>query len=192
MSVFITYLLLGIGIFRGLETANETAVVSIIIYPIAGIVAFIFGTYSVYDYTKIRKGKTKEMVLKLPKKIKELVRWITQRQVNIKYFTIFAFFTGMTISIFEFVCTGQVYLPTVIYIMGLPEYRGQAFGYLVLYNLMFIIPLILIFVAVYFGVTDKRLKAMVKRHVGLIKILTAIMFFILGVFIIVLSLQMFG
>lgn len=129
------------------------------------------------------------MILKLPKRIKELIRWIIQKQVNIKYFTVFAFFTGALISIFEFVCTGQVYLPTIIYIMGVPEYRGQAFGYLVLYNLMFIIPLILIFMAAYFGVSDNRLKEFLKKHVGLIKILTAVMFFVLGVGMVWLSLE---
>ncbi|UCF07900.1 MAG: hypothetical protein JSW28_09715, partial [Thermoplasmata archaeon] len=53
LGVFIAYLLLGVGILRGLETASGTALVSMIIYPIAGVVAFIFGTYSIYDYRKI-------------------------------------------------------------------------------------------------------------------------------------------
>ena len=180
------------GILRGIETANETAFISMIIYPIAGVVAIIFGTYSVYDYRKIKKGETREMVLKLPKRIKEVIHWIIEKQANIKYFTIFAFFTGALISIFEFVCTGQVYLPTIIYIMGLPDYQMKAFGYLVLYNLMFIIPLILIFLAAYFGVSVKRLKKVLKKHVGLIKILTAVMFFVLAVLMIVLTLEMTG
>jgi len=192
LGVFITYLLLGVGILRGIETANETAFISMIIYPIAGVVAFIFGTYSVYDYTKIKKGKTREMVLKLPKRIKEIIHWIIHKQANIKYFTVFAFFTGALISTFEFVCTGQVYLPTIIYIMGIPDYKMQAFGYLVLYNIMFIVPLILIFLAAYFGVSDKRLKGILKKHVGLIKILTAMMFFVLGVLMIALTLGMIG
>ncbi|UCE73893.1 MAG: cytochrome c biogenesis protein CcdA [Methanomassiliicoccales archaeon] len=192
LGVFITYLLLGIGILRGIETANEAATVSMIIYPIAGVVAIIFGAYSVYDYTKIKKGKTREMVLKLPKRIKAIIHWIIEKQANLKYFTAFAFFTGMLISIFEFVCTGQVYLPTIIYIMGLPDYKLQAFGYLVLYNLMFIVPLIVIFLAAYFGVSTKRLKAVLKKHVGLIKILTAAMFFVLAVLMIVLTLGMMG
>lgn len=192
LGVFITYLMLGVGILRGIETASGTAFISMILYPIAGIVAFIFGTYSVYDYTKIKKGKTREMVLKLPKKVKEIIHWIIHKQSNIKYFTVFAFFTGMLISMFEFVCTGQVYLPTIIYIMGIPNYQMQAFGYLVLYNLMFITPLILIFIAAYFGVSDKKLKSILKKHVGLIKILTAVMFFVLAILMIVLTLGMMG
>ncbi len=189
LGVFITYLLIGFGIFKGLQTANEATSISIFIYLIAAIVAFIFGAYSVYDYIKIRKGKTKEMVLKLPKRIKELVRWIIQRPVNVKYFTVFAFFTGMLVSIFEFVCTGQVYLPTIVYILGLPEYRGQAFGYLIIYNLMFIIPLILIFIAVYFGISDKRLRIILKKHVGLIKILSAVLFMVLGLVMIIFTIE---
>lgn len=192
LGIFITYLLLGIGFLRGIESVGDFAV----IYLVAGIVAIIFGVYSLYDYTKIRKGKTREMVLKLPKKIKELVRRIIQGQANMKYFTLMAlltaFITGVLISLFEFVCTGQVYLPTLMYISKLPDYQGQAFLYLLLYNLMFIVPLILIFLAAYLGVSDKRLKAILKKHVGLIKILTAVMFFVLAVLMIVLALDVMG
>jgi hypothetical protein len=55
---------------------------------------------------------------------------------------------------------------------------------------MFIIPLLLIFIGAYFGVSDKKLKSILKKHVGTIKIPTAVMFFVLAVPMIVLTLGM--
>jgi cytochrome c biogenesis protein CcdA/glutaredoxin-related protein len=193
LGIFITYLILGMGLISGVEAIDQTGASLIIIYLIAGIVALIFGIYSLYDYFKIRAGKTREMVLKLPKRIKELVHWIIHKQENVKYFTIialiFAFVTGVLISLFEFVCTGQVYIPTIMYISGKSEYSGQAFLYLVLYCLMFIVPLLLIFIAAYFGVKPKRMKEFLRDHVGFIKIITAVLFFVLAglMFVIILS-----
>jgi hypothetical protein len=78
------------------------------------------------------------------------------------------------------VCTGQVYLPTIIFVTGVPELRANAFLYLVLYNLMFIVPLIVIFVLVYLGTTYLQLAGFMRRHVALVKALTAVLFTSLG------------
>jgi cytochrome c biogenesis protein CcdA len=55
------------------------------------------------------------------------------------------FITGVVISIIELACTGQVYLPTILFVLGVPELRLQAGVYLVLYNLMFVLPLVVVF-----------------------------------------------
>jgi hypothetical protein len=81
------------------------------------------------------------------------------------------------------ICTGQLYLPTIGYIMTIPKLRAYAFLNLVLYNIMFIIPLAGIFVAAYFGVTSEKMAIVTKEHTGTVKLLTAILFIGLGVFL---------
>jgi hypothetical protein len=81
------------------------------------------------------------------------------------------------------VCTGQVYLPTIGYIMTVPELRMNAFLYLILYNFMFIIPLVGIFVAAFFGITSERMAIATKKRTGTVKLLTAILFICLGLFL---------
>ena len=87
-----------------------------------------------------------------------------------------AFFTGFAVSLIELACTGQVYLPTIVYVLSRPDLAAQAFLYLVLYCLMFILPLIVVFVLSYFGTTSEQLGQFVNRHTAAIKLATAAVF----------------
>jgi hypothetical protein len=67
--------------------------------------------------------------------------------------------------------------------MRVPELRVNAFLNLVLYNIMFIIPLVGVFVAAFFGVTSERMAVKTKTHTGTVKLLTALLFIGLGLFL---------
>jgi len=49
-----------------------------------------------------------------------------------------------------------------------------------LYNLMFILPLVIIFVLVFYGTTSKQLTGFFQTNAALVKLLTAILFAGLG------------
>jgi hypothetical protein len=87
-----------------------------------------------------------------------------------------ALFTGFLVSLIELACTGQVYLPTIVYVLSVPELAAQAFLYLVLYCVMFILPLIVVFVLAYRGTTSEQLGRFVNRHTATIKLLTGLVF----------------
>jgi hypothetical protein len=90
--------------------------------------------------------------------------------------------TGVLISTLEFLCTGQIYLPTIIVVAStVPEFQGQA---LLLYNLMFILPLVIIFTLVYFGMRSEQLQDVLDKNRALFKLLTTIVFFVLGIFLV--------
>jgi hypothetical protein len=48
---------------------------------------------------------------------------------------------------------------------------------------MFVIPLVGIFVAAFLGVTSEKMAIVTKEHTGTVKLLTAILFIGLGVFL---------
>jgi len=87
------------------------------------------------------------------------------------------------ISILELACTGQVYLPTIIFVSSLPELKLRAIFYLVLYNLLFILPLIVVFVLAYFGTTSKELTRFLQKHAAAVKLGLAVLFFVLAVWL---------
>jgi hypothetical protein len=87
-----------------------------------------------------------------------------------------AFVTGFVVSLIELACTGQVYVPTIVYVLSQPELAGQAFFYLVLYCLMFVVPLIVVFALAYFGTTSEQLGVFVNRHTAAIKLATGAVF----------------
>jgi cytochrome c biogenesis protein CcdA len=116
--------------------------------------------------------------------LKKRIHGIIRKQTrSTKAGFIGTFALGFVIAATEVVCTGQVYLPTIGYIMTIPELRVHAFLNLIFYNIMFIIPLVGIFVAAFFGVTSERMALVTKEHTGTVKLLTAILFIGLGAFL---------
>jgi len=177
ISVFLTYFLVGLGVFRFIQTLSIFSLFSKILYIFIAALAFILGSLSFYDFIKAKQGKTRDMYLQLPKFLKDRIHKTIRGRAKTKRFVIAAFVTGAIISLLELACTGQVYLPTLCFVVGVPELRNNAIFYLLLYNLMFILPLAIIFILTYFGTTFTSLAGVLQRRLALIKLLTSILFF---------------
>jgi cytochrome c biogenesis protein CcdA len=95
-----------------------------------------------------------------------------------------AFVSGFLVSILEAVCTGQLYLPTITFIFKTTPLRFRAFLYLILYNAMFVVPLLAVFLFAFFGVTSNQFAQFIKKHMLSIKFIMAIIFIGLGIFLI--------
>ena len=87
------------------------------------------------------------------------------------------------VSILELACTGQIYLPVIISMSTMPELRGRATLFLIFYNLMFIVPLVIVFVLAYYGTTSKELTNFLKKHAAAVKIGMAIVFLLLAIWL---------
>jgi len=64
--------------------------------------------------------------------------------------------------------------------MSIPSLKAGAFSYLILYNRCFILPLLIIFGIVCWGVTSEQLVFFFKRKAMTIKLITAVPFFALA------------
>ncbi len=179
-AVFITYLLIGFGVLSFIQHLSFLPILSKIIYVITLIIALVLGGYSLYDYVKLKQGRASEMKLQLPDFLKRRIhQTIREGSKSSRYF-IAAIAAGFIISILEFACTGQVYLPTILFVTNIPSLRASAFSYLLLYNLMFILPLLIIFGIAYWGVTSEQLAQFLRYRASTIKLSTALVFFVLA------------
>ena len=79
---------------------------------------------------------------------------------------------GFLVSIFEFACTGQVYLPLLAYLTRVRQ-QTTALLLLGLYNLCFIVPLLVVFGASYLGVGSQRITTLFQKRMGAIKLALA-------------------
>lgn len=193
VAVFITYLLLGMGFFATLHAMKGYTLITRIIGMSIGVASIIFGVISVYDaFIFIKKGESEAMVLQLPKSIKQRIHAIVGDQYRVKKdaparpTSILALIggalaVGFIISIFESVCTGQLYVPTIIYVLKTSPYKLKAFALLFLYNLMFIIPLLVIYILALAGVSSNSFAGAMKKNMFLIKLFLAVMFIFLGI-----------
>lgn len=192
-AVFITYLLLGLGFFATLHAMKGYTLITRIIAISIGVISIIFGALSIYDaFIFLKKGESDEMVLHLPKSIKQKIQSVIGDQYRLKKDVAAkptsmlaliggALAVGFIISIFESVCTGQLYVPTIIYVLKTSSYKLKAFALLFMYNLMFILPLLAIYGLALAGVSSQSFAGAMKKHMFLIKLFLAAMFIFLGV-----------
>lgn len=185
VSVFTAYLLLGLGFFKFLYAMRGFSYVIKGFYILTAALCLLFFILSLYDFWKYRKtGKADDMLLQLPLSLKTRIHKIMGfflRDKNKSTFrlTLAALAVGFSVSLVEAVCTGQVYVPTCVLIMQDPEFRVRAWTYLVLYNLMFIIPLVAVFALSLFGCESKRFSDWLKKHLGFVKLLLCLVFLVL-------------
>ena len=107
------------------------------------LLTFLLAYLSLKDYFLARKGKFSEMSLQLPDFFKKRIHKNIREKSRGGMIIFSAVFLGFTISFIELACTGQIYLPTIIYLTKTKQITGYI--YLIIYNLMLIFPLILIF-----------------------------------------------
>ncbi len=185
LAIFLTYFLIGAGALRVVTTLSFLPLArQIFIYVTAGI-GLILGILSLSDYFKYKKtGETSEATLQLPPRIKQMIHSTIRKNVKTHNFVIMAAVTGFMVSILELACTGQIYLPTLIFISHVPELRGHGLSSLLLYNFMFVVPLILVFLFTYWGTSSQRWAELTKQHFGATKLIMAALFFGLAIMLI--------
>lgn len=180
-GVFLTYLLLGAGIFWTIKAfAVSRGISQGLTYVMVGL-AFVLAGWSLFDAVRIaRTGRVPRASLGMPTSVKQRVHQVIRTGVKMRNLALGAFSVGILVSLLESVCTGQVYLPTIVLILRTSPRRWTAATYLVLYNLMFIVPLVVLTAISYWGVGSQRLGDFFRRHLVLAKVLMALLFGMLG------------
>ncbi len=198
-AVFCTYLLIGLGIFNFLYKLEGFWILAKVFNISIGLLSLILGIMAIYDLIKFRKTKSADgMLLQLPQAVKNQIHSIIgmhyrkDKQVDTKIraplglarLVLSALVTGFLVSLLEAVCTGQLYLPTIAFILKTSAFKLKAFTYLLVYNIMFIIPLVIIFLLALFGVTSEQFAQFIRKHMASIKLLMAVVFISLGVLLV--------
>ena len=179
-AVFITYLSIGFGILSFIQHLSFLPLFSRIVYILTIAFALVLGILSLHDYIQLKRGRPSEMKLQLPDFLKKSIHQTIREGSKSPRYLLAAIAAGFIVSLVEFACTGQVYLPTILFVTNIPSLRASAISYLVLYNLMFIVPLLIVFGVVYWGVTSEQLAFFLKKRASSIKLFTSLLFFALA------------
>ena len=91
--------------------------------------------------------------------------------------------TGTLVTALEGVCTGQVYVPTLVMLAKSGQEPGRAVSYLLVYNLVSDIPLLAILILTYFGMKTQTLIEWSKKNVVISKLLLGFFFLAMAVLI---------
>ena len=183
---FLTYLCLGFTIGKLLSVIEGKAFRTVhgALNIIFAVLALGFGLFYFIDFIHVlRKDYGKER-LRLPEKLRRWNHTNIKKLTNVQGWLLFPvlFLLGIVISAGEFLCTGQVYLATLLYMAGQSgTFDREMVGNLVLYLTAMCVPMVLLTVVV-----AKGKSVMAASHISLkilpaIKLTYSIFFFILGI-----------
>ena len=181
LGVFLAYLVIGLGFYKVLDLLGSTlTVLGKWVYGLTAAMCFGLAIFNLIDFIKVRRGGTREMGLKLPEVLRKRINATIRKGRSNQAYMAGAFATGLVISFLELACTGQIYLPTIIFVCSIPELRLKALLFLFVYNLLFIVPLVVVFILAYFGTTSRDLVRFMEKNAAAVKLAMVVLFFSLA------------
>ena len=181
-GVFVAYLAVGLGAMQLLKWAQTIQIVGTVLYGLMGLGCLVLAGISVHDYWQARQGRLHDMKLNLPEPLRDRIKG--RIRANRHAFVGAAFVSGLAVSLLELACTGQVYLPTISFVVGIPSMRAAGIAYLVLYNLVFVLPLVVVLLLAVYGVSATRFQKWFTRHTATTKLIMAVLFVLLGLLLV--------
>ena len=179
VGVFIAYYLMGLGLTEFITRFAIIEVLGLWFNWIMAAMVLIIMLLSIYDGILCLRGKIDEIKLQLPNFLKQRIRQSIRVGAKNYHFVFAAFITGVIVSFLELACTGQVYAPTILFMLKTGSGTFQAYYLLALYNLAFIAPLVLIFIMTYFGMKSEILIKLFRSNAALVKFGTALLFLVI-------------
>lgn len=166
LTVYATYFLAGLGLL----SVAQNPVISDSIYLIAGFVALITGVLNIKDFFHYGAGFT----LRIPKSQKgRISKWAKKGTIPA------TIILGFLVSLFELPCTGAVYF-AILAMLGQSSTYLTAVNCLLLYNLMFVLPLIILFAAIILGYSITKAKEWKEETKDYMKLLSGVLLIGLG------------
>jgi len=181
LGVFLAYLAVGLGFYKVLDLLGDwLTTLRRWVYGLTGMFCAVLAVFSFTDFLKARQGEIGDMALNLPHALRMRINAVIRQGRRSRAFVAGSFVTGVVVSFLELACTGQVYLPTIVFVVSQPDTRVCALAFLVLYNLLFILPLVVVFILAYYGATSKQLTRFLQRRAAAIKLGMALLFAVLA------------
>ena len=172
--VFLTYLLAGLGILYFL--GSVPLVVSEYISVAVGSLIVIGGLIEIKDFFWYGQGITLSIPPEKAKKIHDMTKKVTLPAMVV----LGAFVAGV-----ELPCTGGPYLAILVFLSQ--NFNFTAFLWLVLYNIIFVMPLVVILLMVYSGYKIQYLKRWKQKNRGYMRFATGIVLISLGWLLILIA-----
>lgn len=167
-AIYISYFLMGIGIFSAIQAAGVQRPFILAVSSLA----ILLGLWNMKDYFAYGKLFT----IEVPQRWRPLVKRITSSVVSVPG----AFAVGVLDSFFLLPCSSGPYI-AILALLSKTTTRSSGLGLLLLYNLIFILPLLIITLGVSFGyTTTARAERWRSARLGKLHLISGIIMLLLG------------
>ncbi|MDD4352162.1 MAG: cytochrome c biogenesis CcdA family protein [Candidatus Gracilibacteria bacterium] len=170
LSVFISYYLMGLGLYGAIASAGT----SLWFMRIVGVLAILIGLFNIKDFFWYGKGFKMEVPDSWRPLLKRLIKSITG--------PIGGFFIGFLCSLFLLPCTSGPYI-VVLGMLGHKESFSEALWLLALYNLIFILPMLGISFGIYWGMDIKKVEAQRRSKIRILHLIMGLAMLAIGVWV---------
>ena len=180
-AIFISYFLFGTVLYQYLYQLRFLSfLVKTIPWIIVGISGILF-LLNFYDFIVTMLQKYNLVKNQLPKGIQKFNRKMMERftkkmDEGSKSIYIITFLIGIIISFTEFLCTGQAYLTAILHLIHFTENIGRGLLLLAIYNLIFVLPLIVITLIAYKTQSIQSISIFMREKLHWIKLFNSIVF----------------
>ena len=167
-AIYISYFLLGIGVFTAIQAAGVQKPFIIVVSSLA----ILLGLWNMKDFFAYGKWFS----IEVPKRWRPMVKKLTSSVVSIPG----AFFVGILDSLFLLPCSSGPYI-AILALLSKNSSKVEGLWYLAFYNLIFILPLLIITFAVHFGyTTTARAERWRSERLGKLHLASGVLMFLLG------------
>lgn len=169
LSIFLAYLLMGIGLLCAINAVGATK----IFYLVVAILAILLGLFNLKDYLWYGKWFRMEVPMSWRPRMKSFLKGVTSVPG--------AFLVGFLISLFLLPCTSGPYI-VILGLLSNVTTKFAGLSLLLLYNFIFILPMLAITFAVYFGfTTTEKTEEWRQRKLKVLHLIAGVIILLLGV-----------
>ena len=187
---FAAYCAMGMGLYKLFMAIGQDIFFSIsnVLTWIFAAVFFILAILYLVDFVNVKRKQYGKIRMQLPTALR---KWNHERiekasKINAKWMIPAAVVLGIVISAGEFFCTGQVYLAAILYMMKMQqEMNLQTNAAFIVYVTAMCIPSFLIVLVIEKTKNVIRMSNKTLEWLPAIKLVTAIVFFIFAVFMLI-------
>lgn len=184
---FTAYCAMGMGLYKLFMAIGQDIFLSIsnVLTWIFAAVFFILAILYLIDFVNVKRKQYGKIRMQLPTALR---KWNHERiekasKINAKWMIPAAVVLGIVISVGEFFCTGQVYLAAILYMMKMQqEMKLQTNAAFIIYVTAMCIPSFLIVLVIEKTKNVIHMSNKTLEWLPAIKLVTAIVFFIFAVF----------
>jgi cytochrome c biogenesis protein CcdA len=172
--VFLVYFLVGLFLYHVIDRFSSSPSFYYFYLGVAILIG-VLGLVQLKDVVWYGRGFT----LKISDKVKPLIeKWMAKGTLGA------IIVLGVIVSLFELPCTGEIYLG-ILTVMSLHKVFGV--GYLLVYNLIFVLPLVVLTWLIYRGTSTERLQSWTVSNRKYMKLISGLLLLGLAGYIFVKS-----
>jgi len=170
LAIFLSYFAMGLGLYGVIAAGKFSAT----FVKIIGSLAILLGLFNLKDFFFYGKGFLMEVPMSWRPKMKALLKSATG--------PVGAFFIGILISLFLLPCTSGPYI-VVTSLLAQKETFWYAFKLLLLYNFIFVSPMLLITIAVYRGFSVEKAEDIRQKKLRILHLIAGLLLVGMGIIV---------